>query len=68
MSHYNYAFNILYFPLKCFPVTDRTTEYANNQKLSKDLKVHIGNSLAGQWLELGAFNCRGPRFEPWLGN
>ena len=30
--------------------------------------VNLGTSLAIQWLGLGNFTCREPRFDPWLGN
>ena len=56
MPHYKYAFNILYFPLKCFQWLDMQII----KSFRKDLKVLIENSLAVHWwLGLGAFAAIG---------
>ena len=61
MPHCNYAFNILYFPLKCFQWLDMQII----KSFWKDLKVLIENSLAVHWwLGLGTFAAIGQRLIP----
>ena len=56
MPHYSYAFNILYFPLKCFQWLDMQII----KSFRKDLKLLTENSLAVYWwLGLGTFAAIG---------